>query len=115
VSAFNGVKIFAATMIAQRQMLGEQVTEWLADARARRPGFQLVDIVVRQSSDDAFHCISAVLFFRECPSSAPKTNANAGISSKEKTATGEQTVTSSVASAETLPTHASPSAPKKNR
>ena len=65
MSAFNGVKVFAATMVAQRQMLGETVTAWLEDARARRPGFQLVDVVVRQSSDDAFHCISITIFFNE--------------------------------------------------
>jgi hypothetical protein len=65
VSAFNGVKVFAATMIAQRQTLGEQVTQWLEDVRIHRPGFQLVDIVVSQSSDEAFHCISIVIFFNE--------------------------------------------------
>ena len=65
MSSFNGVKIFAATMVAQRQVLGETVTAWLEDARATRPGFQLVDIVVRQSSDRAFHCISITIFFNE--------------------------------------------------
>ena len=65
MSAFNGVKVFAATMIAQRQTLGEQVTAWLEEARATRTGFQLVDIVVRQSSDRAFHCITIVVFFNE--------------------------------------------------
>lgn len=63
--AFNGVKIFAATMVAQRQTLGETVTAWLEDARARRPGFQLVDVVIRQSSDRAFHCIAICLFYNE--------------------------------------------------
>jgi hypothetical protein len=65
MSAFDGVKVFAATMIAQRQILGETVTAWLEDARARRPGFQIVDIVVSQSSDEAFHCISICLFYKE--------------------------------------------------
>lgn len=64
-SAFNGVKVFFATMFAQRETLGEAVTAWLRDARARRPGFQVVDIVVRQSSDEAFHCITICLFFNE--------------------------------------------------
>lgn len=64
-SMFNGVKIISATMIAQRQMLGEAVTAWLEDARARRPGFQLVDVQVMQSSDEAFHCISFVITFNE--------------------------------------------------
>ena len=58
---FNGVKVFAATMIDQRDALGDRVTEWLA----ARPRLELVDAVVRQSSDDQFHCVSIVLFYRE--------------------------------------------------
>ena len=64
-SAFNGVKVFCATMVAQRQMLGEQVTAWLEDARKNRPGFQIVSIEVYQSSDQAFHCISIVITYNE--------------------------------------------------
>lgn len=62
---FNGCKVFCATMFAQRQALGETVTAWLEDAQARRPGFQLVDVVVLQSSDEAYHCISITIFFNE--------------------------------------------------
>ena len=51
-------------MYQQRQTLGEQVTEWL-EARTTRPGFQIVDILVRQSSDRAFHCTTIVVFFKE--------------------------------------------------
>lgn len=65
MSAFSGVKVISATMVAQRQALGEQVTQWLENARRERPGFEVVDIVIRQSSDDAFHCVSALIFFRE--------------------------------------------------
>ena len=65
MSPFNGAKVFAATMIAQRHTLGETVTAWLEEARATRPGFKLVDIVVRQSSDRAFHCITITVFFNE--------------------------------------------------
>jgi len=64
-SAFNGVKVFCATMYQQRQTLGEQVTAWLADVRESRPGFQLVSIEVCQSSDHAFHCTSIVITFKE--------------------------------------------------
>ena len=64
-SAFNGVHVIAATMFQQRQTLGEQVTEWLENAAKTRPGFQLVDMVVRQSSDEAYHCISIIIFFNE--------------------------------------------------
>ncbi len=62
--AFNGVRVFSATMVAKRQTLGEEVTRWLEESQAR-PGFEIVDIVVRQSSDATFHCFSLVLFFRE--------------------------------------------------
>lgn len=65
MSAFSGVKTFCATLVAQRQSLGEQVTRWLEDARARRPGFQIVDIVVTQSSDEAYHCLTISVFFNE--------------------------------------------------
>lgn len=71
MSAFNGVKIISATMVEQRRTLGEQVTQWLENARRERPGFEVVDIVIRQSSDDAYHCISAVILFVEAVA-APK-------------------------------------------
>jgi hypothetical protein len=64
VSAFTGVKVFSATMYAQRQVLGETISQWLEEAR-RRSGFEIVDIVIRQSSDAAYHCVSCVIFFRE--------------------------------------------------
>ena len=63
--AFNGVQVFCATMFQQRQDLGDTVTRWLDQARRTRPGFEVVDIQVRQSSDEAFHCLSIVIFFNE--------------------------------------------------
>jgi hypothetical protein len=65
VSAFDGVKVFSASPFARREILGEEVTCWLEEARRTRPGFAIVDIVVRQSSDRAYHCLSIILFFRE--------------------------------------------------
>jgi putative lipoic acid-binding regulatory protein len=62
--AFNGIKVICSTMYQQRQTLGETVTAWLEAARAR-PGFQIVDIQVRQSSDEAFHCTSIIIFYNE--------------------------------------------------
>jgi hypothetical protein len=59
--AFDGVKVFSATMIAQRIQLGDIVTEWLA----KHQEIELVDIVIRQSSDRRFHCISFVVFYRQ--------------------------------------------------
>ena len=65
MSVFNGVKVFAATMVQQRQDLGDVVTRWLEEARRTRPGFELVDMLIRQSSDRAFHCISITVFYKE--------------------------------------------------
>lgn len=62
--AFNGVKVFGATLVSQRQTLGETVTQWLEDAR-KRPGFEVVDIIVSQSSDDAYHLTAITIFFNE--------------------------------------------------
>jgi len=61
MSAFNGVKVFSATMIRDRNELGDKVTEWM---RAN-PHLTIVDYVVSQSSDNSFHCIVISLFYNE--------------------------------------------------
>ena len=58
---FNGVKVFSATMHGDRDRLGESVTMWLAE----RPRLEVVDVVVSQSSDEAFHCLAITVFYRE--------------------------------------------------
>ena len=58
---FNGVKIFSATMAKAREALGEQVTAWLSSV----PDREVVDTVVTQSSDKAFHCIAITIFYRD--------------------------------------------------
>ena len=58
---FTGVKVFSATKAKEREELGETVTRWL---RAN-PELEVVDRVVSQSSDDEFHCLSIVLFYRQ--------------------------------------------------
>ena len=60
---FNGVKIFSATMAPERDGLGDKVTNWLRN----HPGVQIVDTIVTQSSDEAFHCLAITLFFWEEP------------------------------------------------
>jgi len=55
---FDGVKVFSATMINDRQRLGEVVTEWL-----QRQSIDVVDISITQSSDASFHCITVVVFY----------------------------------------------------
>jgi hypothetical protein len=57
---FTGVKVFSATKAKDREELGEAVTRWL-----RSNAVEVVDRVVTQSSDDEFHCLTIVLFYRE--------------------------------------------------
>lgn len=59
MEAFNGVKVFSATLQRHREELGERVTEWLAANRAIR----VVESVVSQSSDREYHCLSITLFY----------------------------------------------------
>lgn len=58
---FNGVKIFSATMAQERDRLGERITEWIRE----HPKIEIVDTVVTQSSDEAFHCLVITLFYFE--------------------------------------------------
>ncbi|MCA9666411.1 MAG: hypothetical protein KC503_12510 [Myxococcales bacterium] len=56
---FDGMKVFSATKARERQELGESVTQWLRD----HPELEIVDKIVTQSSDQAFHCVSVALFY----------------------------------------------------
>ena len=58
---FNGVKVFSATMAQERDQLGEKITHWLS----AHPGVEIVDKIVTQSSDEAFHCLAITLFFND--------------------------------------------------
>ncbi len=58
--AFDGVKVFQATRVADREVLGEQVTAWLA----ARPRLEICDVVLTQSSDASFHCVAITIFYR---------------------------------------------------
>ena len=60
---FTGVKVFSATKAKEREELGETISRWL---RAN-PTLEIVDQVVSQSSDDEFHCLSFVFFYRQKP------------------------------------------------
>lgn len=54
-----GCKVFSATKGEDRNGLGEVITAWLA----RNPHLKIVDKVVSQSSDSAFHCLAITLFY----------------------------------------------------
>ncbi|HEU0033324.1 MAG TPA: hypothetical protein VFQ53_21985 [Kofleriaceae bacterium] len=58
---FNGVKVFSATMVADRDQLGEKVTAWMS----AHQHLKVTDVVVTQSSDEAFHCIAITVFYWE--------------------------------------------------
>jgi hypothetical protein len=58
---FTGVKVFSATKAKEREEMGETITRWL---RAN-PELEIVDRVVSQSSDNEFHCLSFVFFYRQ--------------------------------------------------
>jgi len=51
-------KVFSATTSRDREALGERVTDWIG-----REKIEPESCVVLQSSDDAFHCISIVVFY----------------------------------------------------
>ena len=59
--SFRGVKVFSATLQQDREQLGARITHWLAT----NPRLRIVDKVVCQSSDDAFHCLTFVFFYVE--------------------------------------------------
>jgi hypothetical protein len=59
--SFTGVKVFSATKARERDELGETVTRWMRS----NTELEIVDRTVTQSSDDEFHCITIILFYRE--------------------------------------------------
>lgn len=52
------VKVFSATMVADREKLGETITAWV---RANK--VLVTQIEIHQSSDHAFHCVSATAVY----------------------------------------------------
>ena len=60
-NAFTGVKVFSATMAQERDQLGEKITAWLG----QRSNVKIIDKIVTQSSDEAFHCLAITLFYWE--------------------------------------------------
>ena len=58
---FTGVKVFSATKAKERDELGETINRWIRDHR----DLEIVDRTVTQSSDNEFHCLTVVLFYRE--------------------------------------------------
>lgn len=61
MAPFTGLKVFSATMARDREVLGDKVTEWIRT----HDELEVVDTLVRQSSDHAFHCLSVTIFYRD--------------------------------------------------
>jgi hypothetical protein len=59
--AFNGVKVFSATKMRDRDELGDRITAWLREHRH----LEIVDKVVTLSSDAEFHCLAITIFYRQ--------------------------------------------------
>ncbi len=62
-TGYSGIKVFSATTAQRRNALGEEMTEWL---RAH-PTVKPVATDVRQSSDDAYHCVTIIVYYNEAP------------------------------------------------
>jgi len=60
INGYSATKVFTATKAREREGLGEAVTEWLL----RNQALEVVDTAIKQSSDEAFHCLSIVLFLK---------------------------------------------------
>lgn len=57
---FDGVKVFSATKARERESMGDAIENWLA----AEENLEVVDREVRQSSDNEFHCLSIILFWK---------------------------------------------------
>jgi hypothetical protein len=63
--AFDGAKVFSATMGRDRVHLGERITSWISE----HPEVVIVDKAITQSSDAEYHCLAITLFWRTAPTS----------------------------------------------
>jgi len=57
---FDGVEIFSATKANDRESLSDEITGWIAKHKNL---VKVVDRDVRQSSDNAFHCLTIILYY----------------------------------------------------
>lgn len=60
IADYDGLKIFTATKALERMALGDEVTRWIEE----HDDIEIVDTVVRQSSDQQFHCLTILIFYR---------------------------------------------------
>ncbi len=58
---YKGVKVFSATKAKEREELGMHITRWIQE----NPKIKIKDTIVKQSSDNEFHCLSIIVFYDE--------------------------------------------------
>lgn len=58
-SRLSGMKLFSATKARDREVLGETVTAWIS----ANPQLEILETIIRQSSDNEFHCVSITLLY----------------------------------------------------
>jgi len=58
---FDGLKVFSATKQKERDELGETATRWLKENSGT---IEIVDKTVTQSSDNEYHCLTIILFYK---------------------------------------------------
>lgn len=58
---YTGAKVFSATKAKEREELGSSLTRWLKE----NPQIKVKDTVVKQSSDNEFHCLTIIVFYDE--------------------------------------------------
>lgn len=57
-NTFSTVKVFS-TSSKFKDALGDKITEWLRNSTC-----EIVDTVITQSSDSAYHCLSVIFFLK---------------------------------------------------
>ena len=61
MAMFDGIKVFSATKQRERDQLGDTATRWIA---ANQEKLEVVDKELTQSSDNEYHCLTIVLFYK---------------------------------------------------
>ncbi len=57
---FSAVKVFSTTLVRDRDVMGEHITQWLRE----HPELTPVETEVTQSSDQEYHCLTVTLFLQ---------------------------------------------------
>jgi len=56
-----GVKVFTATKAKERDLLGNQITQWLKESG----GVEILSKQTTQSSDNEYHCLTVTIVYKK--------------------------------------------------